>query len=85
MNFCTVVEMFILLAKLPHKLWQHKIKKSNFFICKRFVAGSAKINHVHIQKLPTLCCHNLHYGFAVVVKITSHVQKFMANLLKLTE
>ena len=31
-----------------------------------------------------LCCHILYFIFADVAKITSHVYKFMKNLLKLT-
>ena len=42
------------------------------------------MNHVH-TKSPHLCCHNLHISFANKAKITSQVQKFMEDHLKLAE
>ena len=33
MNFCTFGVIFVLLAKLKHNLWQHKVeKRSNFCV-----------------------------------------------------
>ena len=33
MNFCTCGVIFVLLAMLKHKLWQHKVKKMRRFLC----------------------------------------------------
>ena len=41
-----------------------------------------KICHVFFQ---FLCCHSLRFSLANVMKFTPHVQKFIKNLLKLTE
>ena len=33
MNFCTCGVIFVLLAKLKRKLWQHKVEKTWRFLC----------------------------------------------------
>ena len=53
--------------------------------CISYVTRSAKINHVRAQKLPALLCYNSRFSYANKTKFTSHMQKFMENLLKLTE
>ena len=52
------------------------------------MARSEKFNHVCTQNYHTslnLYCHNLYISFASTTAITSNVQKFTENLLKLTE
>ena len=53
-----------------------------------YVTRSAKINHVSAQKSPhflTLLCHISHFSYGNKMKFTSQMQKFMGNLMKLTE
>ena len=68
--------------ELSTGIGEQRSKKTNTLITR-----SAKIMSVHKNShiFSTLLCHNSHFSYGNMMKFTLYMQKFMANLINLTE